>query len=185
MAPTAAIAGKTQPSEDDETEAAEAEAPRPAPGRKRAILLALAAALLVATALGVGLAVYWARIELLLAHFVKPSESRVATGPAAALPLFLDLPDMVVNLTTSSGDIHMLRASIALELASPADAAYLRSLMPRIQDVIETRLRALRPDDLKGTAQYYRLRDELLARVAFAVGPGHVRQVFFKDLIVR
>jgi flagellar FliL protein len=100
-------------------------------------------------------------------------------------PVYVELPDMIVNLDVPSGQIRLLRASISLQLQSPDDKALIKDLMPRILDILQTRLRALTPDDLKGNAQTYRLREELLQRVRVAVGPEHVRAVLFRDLLVR
>jgi flagellar FliL protein len=114
------------------------------------------------------------------------SEPGKAPPPYSGPPVFVDLPDVLVNLDVPGGEIRLLRASISIELPSPADKAVINEFMPRIQDALQTRLRALTPDDLRGSAQSFRLREELLQRIRLSVGGAqHVRRVLFRDLLVR
>jgi flagellar FliL protein len=46
--------------------------------------------------------------------------------------------------------------------------------MPRVLDLFETYLREMRPEELRGSAATYRLREELLARTNIAVAPARV-----------
>ena len=46
-------------------------------------------------------------------------------------------------------------------------------------------LRELRPEELKGSAGAYRLKEEMLNRIKLAVAPAKVNAVLFKDLQVQ
>ena len=46
--------------------------------------------------------------------------------------------------------------------------------MPRLQDLFQTYLREMRPEELRGSAGTYRLREELIARANVAVAPARV-----------
>jgi flagellar FliL protein len=148
--------------------------------RKRLALIALFLVVLLGL-VGTGI---WFALDPLLAEFDLAGQGK-SEGSRVNSAVFFDLPEMVVNLDAPSDQIHLLRASIVLELSSAADLPVAKELLPRIQDALQLPLRALTPDDLKGTAQTYRLRHELLQRVGLAIGPEHVKQVWFRELLAR
>ena len=45
--------------------------------------------------------------------------------------------------------------------------------------------RHLRPEDLRGSAGLYRLREELLARVNTSAQPAKVNDVLFKEMLIQ
>ena len=49
----------------------------------------------------------------------------------------------------------------------------------------QTYLREMRPEELRGAAGTYRLREELLARVMPAVAPAKVTDVLFTEMLVQ
>jgi flagellar protein FliL len=162
---------------------------RPSPGpierlkglsRKRLALLALFLVMLLAL-VGTGI---WFALDPLLAELGLAGQGK-PEAPSASPAVFFELPEAVVNLDAPDGQIRLLRASIVLELPSTADLDLARAFLPRIQDTLQVRLRALTPDDLKGTAKTYRLRGDLLRRLDLAIGPEHVKQVWFRELLVR
>ena len=57
--------------------------------------------------------------------------------------------------------------------------------MPRILDLFQGYLREMRPEELRGTASTYRLREELLARTNIAAAPARVTAVLFSEMIVQ
>jgi flagellar FliL protein len=57
--------------------------------------------------------------------------------------------------------------------------------MPRVEDSLQVYVRELRASDLEGSAGIYRLREELLRRVNYAVYPVKVDAVLFKEFIVQ
>jgi len=106
-------------------------------------------------------------------------------GAPIAGALFFDLPELLVNLNTGGRKSTFLKIRVSLELERPEDVPRVEALMPRIVDNFQVYLRELRIDDLKGSAGMYRLREELLRRVAAAVAPTRVSDVLFKEMLVQ
>ena len=111
-------------------------------------------------------------------------------GKAAAAPVkpavFLDVPEVLVNLSNTSGDrTQYLKVKVVLELADAALQAQIQSAMPRVMDAFQTYLRELRPMDLEGSAGLYRLKEELTRRINLAIAPSHVNAVLFKEIVVQ
>jgi flagellar FliL protein len=129
---------------------------------------------------GIGAGVYFSGI-LGIGKKVEAQAPKVEQGPG----VYVDLPDILVNLEPSGKQPRFLKTSVSLEVANDADAASLKKVMPRLVDQFQTYLRGLRVDDLHGSAGVYRLREELLARVAQAAEPVEVRDVLFRELLVQ
>ncbi|HTH17887.1 MAG TPA: flagellar basal body-associated FliL family protein [Magnetospirillum sp.] len=102
-------------------------------------------------------------------------------GPA----IFMDIPEMLVNLQTQGRKQSFLKIRVALELESPADMPRVDQVMPRIVDSFQVYLRELRVEDLQGAAGMHLLREELLTRVNAAVKPVKVNDVLFKEMLVQ
>ena len=100
-------------------------------------------------------------------------------------PLFMDLPDIVANLNTGPRRATFVKLKVKLELAKADDQAALTAAMPRILDLFQGYLREMRPEELRGTAGTYRLREELLARMNLAAPPARVVAVLFTEIIVQ
>jgi len=119
-------------------------------------------------------------------HFLG-SHGEAKLVPVAAKPaIFVDLPDVLVNLANSGGDhAQYLKVKIVLELPDPTVVAQIQPLMPRVMDAFQTYLRELRPTDLDGSAGLYRLKEELTRRVNAAVSPNRITAVLFKEIVVQ
>ncbi|MAZ76532.1 MAG: flagellar basal body protein FliL [Micavibrio sp.] len=98
---------------------------------------------------------------------------------------FLEIPDMVVNLSSTDGQPRFLRLSVQLELKNEADKAMVEQFMPRVVDQFQTYLRELRVRDLRGSAGIYRLQMELLSRVNAAAYPVEVQDVLFQEILIQ
>jgi flagellar FliL protein len=57
--------------------------------------------------------------------------------------------------------------------------------MPRLQDLFQTYLREMRPEELRGSAGTYRLREELIARADIAVAPARIQDLLFTEILVQ
>jgi len=99
--------------------------------------------------------------------------------------IFYDLPELLVNLSTTGRKSTFLKIRIALELEKAEDLPAVESVMPRIVDNFQVYLRELRVEDLKGSAGMYRLREELLKRVGAAIAPTKINDVLFKEMLVQ
>lgn len=108
-----------------------------------------------------------------------------AHGGSAANAHFLEIPDMIVNLSGSNGQPRYLRLSVQLELENAGDVAAVEGVMPRVVDQFQTYLRELRVKDLRGSAGIYRLQMELLARVNAAAYPVEVKDVLFQEILIQ
>jgi len=115
----------------------------------------------------------------------KKHEEQAEAKPAPPKPtLFVDLPDMLVNLNTGTRQASYLKLRVSLEVDDPATVAKLNEVMPRVLDGFQV-FRELRSDDLSGSAGLYRVKEELLIRVAAAVQPLPVKDVLFKEMLVQ
>lgn len=98
---------------------------------------------------------------------------------------FLQIPNMLVNLSSVDGQNRYLRLNVQLELKSEADKAAVEAVMPRVVDQFQTYLRELRVKDLRGSAGIYRLQMELLNRVNTAAAPIEVKDVLFQEILIQ
>jgi flagellar FliL protein len=101
-------------------------------------------------------------------------------------PVFMDLPDVLVNLSSGGGEhTQYLKVKVTLELPDQAMSGQIQPVMPRLMDAFQTYLRELRPSDLDGSAGLYRLKEELTRRVNAAIAPGRINAVLFKEIVVQ
>lgn len=99
--------------------------------------------------------------------------------------VFMDLPEMLVNLQTEGRKQAFLKIHVALELSDPTDPPKIEAVMPRIVDAFQVYLRELRVEDLQGAAGMHLLREELLTRVQAAVKPVKVNDVLFREMLIQ
>jgi flagellar protein FliL len=149
-----------------------------APRSKKKLIIMAAAALLV---LGGGAGGGW------FFFLKKPHVEEAPIVAKVIPPVFVDLPDLLVNLTTPAGDNRprYLKAKVVLEVTDQKISDEIKPVMPRVMDAFQTFLREMRPSDLEGSAGLYRLRDELTRRVNLAVAPNKINAVLFKEIIVQ
>jgi flagellar FliL protein len=101
------------------------------------------------------------------------------------VPIFVELPDMVSNLNAPGRRPIFVKLKARIELAKPEDQAIFAAAQPRVIDLFQTYLREMRPEELRGSAGTYRLREELIARANIAVAPARVVDVLFTELLVQ
>jgi flagellar protein FliL len=120
------------------------------------------------------------------AYYVLGGRSAAAPAAKIAPPVFFDMPDILVNLSTSGGDrTQYLKVKVVLELPDEAMKAQIDPFMPRLMDTFQTYLRELRVSDLDGSAGLYRLKEELTRRVNAAIAPERINAVLFKEIVVQ
>lgn len=98
---------------------------------------------------------------------------------------FIDLPDIIANLNTGNRRNAFVRLKARLELASRVDETYAAAATPRLLDLFQTYLRDMHPEELRGSAGNYRLREELMARANIALAPARVTEILFIELLVQ
>ena len=121
-------------------------------------------------------------------HFLFAEKSEAAPAAAAQIKpaVFLDMPEVLVNLSSTGGDrTQYLKVKVVLELPDQAVSAQIQPVMPRLTDTFQTYLRELRPTDLDGSAGLYRLKEELTRRVNAAIAPNRINAVLFKEIVVQ
>jgi len=165
---------------DEEAEAAEATEKKKLSLKNLLSLkmIIIAAAALIVLGGGGGAAYFF--------FFNHPAEQKAAEPAAEKPAVFVDVPDVLVNLANGGSDrTQYLKVKIVLELPDAKLVEQIQPLMPRVMDAFQTYLRELRPTDLDGSAGVYRLREALTRRVNAALAPNHVTAVLFKEIIVQ
>jgi flagellar protein FliL len=118
--------------------------------------------------------------------FRHKAEEAHAAAPVAKVPVFMDVPEMLVNMAGLPGErIQYLKVKVVLELKEAKELEAIKPTMPRVTDLFQTYLRELRPVDLNGSAGLFRLKEELTRRVNAAIAPSAVNAVLFKEIVVQ
>jgi flagellar FliL protein len=175
------MAAKAKKTADEEEEEATEETAESGEGEKpkrrfslKFILVIMAAVVLLG---GGGTGAY-----LMFGHSKETKPAVAAVKP----PAFLDVPEVLVNLSNAGSDrTQYLKVKIVLELPDSTMQPQVQTTMPRVMDAFQTYLRELRPSDLEGSAGLYRLKEELTRRVNVAVAPGRINAVLFKEIVVQ
>lgn len=107
---------------------------------------------------------------------------QVREGPDGVL--FVTLPDIVVNMQTADGRPTFLKLKLTLEMPDQHAADELEPSMPRLQDMFQTFLRELRPEDLSGSQGSYQLRMEILRRVNLVIAPSKANAVLIEEMLI-
>jgi flagellar protein FliL len=162
----------------DDTDDGEQSAEQPKKKLLSLKTIIVAAAALVLLLGGAGAGVYF--------FMFKPGETKAAAAPVAKPVVFVDLPELLVNLSTAGGDRpQYLKVKVVLELSDQAMINQIQPIMPRVMDAFQTYLRELRPSDLDGSAGLYRLKEELTRRVNVSIAPSRITAVLFKEIVVQ
>ena len=109
----------------------------------------------------------------------------VSAKPADPTVVFVDLPDMLVNLGAADRKSNYLKLSISLEVQGVENSEAVKAKMPRVVDNFQIFLREMRIEDLRGSAGMFRLKEELLTRVNTAVMPIKVTDVLFREMLIQ
>ena len=132
------------------------------------------------TVLGLGAAGYF----FFLGHHGGEEKHAEAAPPKP--PVFVEVPDMLVNLSGQPGErVQYLRVKVVLEVKEDKQAEAIKPSMPRVTDIFQTYIRELRASDLSGSAGLFRLKEELTRRVNMATAPTPVAAVLFKEIVVQ
>lgn len=167
-----------KPKEEEAPEAVEGEEGAPKKGKKKLVLIIAGVAVLAILG-GVGAMVMGGGKEEMKA----PEETEVAE--VAKAPVYYELPEFLVNLSSSGSRVSFLKMSVTLELRDQEAVALVEANKPRILDVFNTYLRELRASDVQGSAGIYRLRDELMTRLNATIEEGLVKDILFSEIIVQ
>ena len=147
-----------------------------APPRSKKKLLIIVAAALLLLGGGGGFGAY------MFLGGEAPAEGEAAEVADAPPPVFYDMPEIVIRLDGGQGPY--LKLATVLDLAPDHTPDEIKAIEPRLLDMMQTYLIELKPDDIKGTAGMYRVREELLRRVNDVV-PGSTKDILFKTIILQ
>jgi len=100
-------------------------------------------------------------------------------------PVYLDVPDIIVNLVSDSRRAHFANVKVTLEIKTPDKVSKVEDNMPRIVDSFNTYLREMTKDDLEGSEGLIRLEDEMMLRLNKILPTGTVTDILFKSVIVQ
>jgi flagellar protein FliL len=172
------MASKPKKAEAEEVDAEAEDGAEAAPPKARfsrkTIMIAAAGALLL---IGGGATAY-----VMMSGPKETQPVAVQAKPA----VFLDVPEVLVNLSTSGNErTQYLKVKVVLELPDATLTPQIQITMPRVMDAFQTYLRELRPTDLDGSAGLYRLKEELTRRVNAAIAPSRINAVLFKEIVVQ
>ena len=107
---------------------------------------------------------------------------QIADGPEGVV--FYTLPDIVVNMQTADGKPTFLKLKLTLELPDHDTVDVIEPNRPRLQDMFQTFLRELRPEDLAGSQGSYELRMEILRRVNLVIAPAKINSVLIEEMLI-
>jgi flagellar FliL protein len=158
------------------TAMAEPEQPDENPPKKRRLplILGLVGAVLLG---GGGFYAIWS--GLLFGHSADQVAEAVPDLPDIG---FVPIPPAVISLPPGSSSTH-LRFAAQLEVeASQTDAV--TSILPRIQDVLNSYLRAVTVTELQDPSTLVRIRAHLLRRIQLVAGDGRVRDLLVTEFVL-
>lgn len=152
-------------------------------GKKKLIIIVLVA--LVAAGAGG----WFSGIIPGLLHGKEKEHEAGASGEgheaAVNAPIFIDVPEMIANLNSGGRRAAYIKLKAKLELGRREDLVTVQNAMPRVVDLFQGYLREMRPEELRGTAGTYRLREELVSRTNIAATPAKVVDVLIVELLVQ
>jgi flagellar FliL protein len=108
--------------------------------------------------------------------------AQVREGPDGVF--FYTLPEIVVNMQTADGRPTFLKLKLTLEMPDQETVDALEPNMPRLQDMFQTFLRELRPEDLAGSQGSFQLRMEILRRVNLMIAPSKANAVLIEEMLI-
>ena len=156
-----------------------AEVPEKKGGKRKLIVIAVPLVLILT---GAGL---W--FSGILPHLLgmDKHEAKTAEPAKPVPPSYVAIPEMVANLNSGSRKPSYVKLAARVEVPRPEDVDKVKAALPRLQDLMQTYLREMRPEELRGSAGTYRLREELLVRANAAVAPAKISDVLFTQILVQ
>ena len=171
--------GEDEPDFDDDEEGEEEGGPPRKPKRVKLFLIMGGAGLLLLT---LGLGVFFSGV---LDSFLGLEEEVVDEDIVIQGQVFYKLEEITLNLNEKGKKPRFLKVGLTVVLLNESDVPRIEGLQPRITDYVSAYLRELRPEELSGSANFYRVRENILRRVRIAVVPVQVTNVLFDSFLVQ
>lgn len=172
--------GGDEPDFDDDEEGEEGEGGPPKKSKRLKLLLMIGAAGLLLLAIGLG--VFFSGM---LDSFLGLEEEVVDEDTVVQGQVFYKLEEITLNLNAKGKKSRFLKVGLTVVLLNESDVPRLEALQPRITDYVSAYLRELRPEEMTGSANFYRIRENILKRVRIAVVPVQVTNVLFDSFLVQ
>jgi flagellar protein FliL len=144
---------------------------------KRLTILALAMLMLF----GMGGGAYY----FLIIKKHQASDIEGADKIADTKIVYVDAPDIFVNINAGQGKSRFLKLGITLQVTGQANADDVKANLPRIVDSFQVYLRELRAEDLNGSAGMFLLKEELMRQVNVELAPVRIENVLFKEMLLQ
>ncbi|NJO37067.1 MAG: flagellar basal body protein FliL [Rhizobiales bacterium] len=119
---------------------------------------------------------------------VAAQEAEAALEQPPVMPanvVFVDLPDLLLNLNVTGKRLRFLKVVTSLEVSSEEMAEVVRQMTPRILDNLHLYFRSVTPEELAGPDGVYRIKEDLLVRINDTIQPASVRDVLVKEMLVQ
>ena len=171
------MAEKEAAPEAEEGEEGEAPPAQPS-GKKMMIIIGAAGLLLFAT--GAGL--FFSGV---LDSILGIEEASLEPGEMPAGKVFYKLEPITLNLNAKGQTARFLQLGLTLVLVSDKDVPKIEGIVPRITDYAVSYLRELAPEEMEGSANFHRLRENLLLRIQAAAAPVPVTDVLFNAIFLQ
>ena len=113
----------------------------------------------------------------------KDGPNPISQGPDGTV--FYTMPDMVVNIQSADGRPAYLKLKLAFQMADEDSGDAITPNQLRLNDMFQSFLRELRPDDLSGSEGSYELRQEIQRRVNLVIAPSKVNAVLIQEMLVQ
>ncbi len=108
-------------------------------------------------------------------------EEGVETAPLPDVS-FIEVPPLVISLGPRAQASHLrFRASLEVPKEYTVEV---EGILPRVQDVLNSYLRALEPRDLEAPGALIKLRGQMLRRVKLVAGEGRVRDLLVLEFVL-
>ncbi|MGJ8582746.1 MAG: flagellar basal body-associated FliL family protein [Marinosulfonomonas sp.] len=150
----------------------------PPPKRsKRPLLFGLVLAVILAAG---GFYAVWSGLILADHAETEPTEE-LALAPLPDVA-FVPIQPIIINLGESR-DNQYLRFQAQLEVRKSAEQE-ITELIPRIVDVLNGYLRAIKPSELEKRTALIRMRAQMLRRIQVVTGEGRVRDLLIMEFVL-
>jgi flagellar FliL protein len=159
-------------------DASEQTEPQRSGGKRRLIVLGAPVALA-----GLGSGLWFTGILPGLLGMQPKKVAAETTTPSQ--PIYIDLPELISNLNNNTTRPSFVKITARLEVRKQEDVDKVKAAMPRLQDLFLTYIREMRPQELRGSAGTYRLREELIARANLAAAPATITDVLFTQMLIQ
>jgi flagellar FliL protein len=110
-------------------------------------------------------------------------DSPITEGPDGVF--FYAMADQTANIQTADGRPTFLKLKLAFEAPDRDTADAITPNAMRLNDMFQTFLRELRPEDLSGSQGTYQLRMELLRRVNLVIAPAKINGVLIQEMLIQ